>query len=141
MTSPTNPTAPATSGEGANVHRVNFRRIGLTPNECKFAKSRAAGWNDVMRGVGFRGRYEKWSKLRQMAYERGRFQATLAKSYAAFAAVALGGQPKPLTLWKNNETLHPVLRRTLTEVAAQKVEVETMVAMSPKDRRKRKGVA
>lgn len=122
-----------------NARRSQFRRLGLTPNECKFARARSAGWNDVVRGEGYRDAYDtKYSRLQQMAYERGRQQASLAKGVTIAAAVALGDKPKPLTIWKKTETLPVVLRRSVSEQAARNIEEETREAWTTRpDKRKK----
>ena len=54
----------------------------------------------------------------QLAYERGRMQATLAKAATA----------RPLTLWRNDELLWAPLERAVGRRVACEIELETRVA-------------
>lgn len=101
-----------------NSREVGFRRIGVTPSECRYARARAGGWNDIVREAGFRAAYEVWPRLMQLAYERGRMQATLAKAASTHA----------LTLWRNDELLWGPLVRAVGHRAADRIELETRVA-------------
>ena len=101
-----------------NSREVGFRRIGVTPTECRYARARAGGWNDIVREAGFRAAYEVWPRLMQLAYERGRHQATLAKAATA----------RPLTLWRNDELLWHPLERAVGRRVAFEIELETRVA-------------
>lgn len=101
-----------------NSREVGFRRIGVTPTECRYARARAGGWNDIVREAGFRPAYEVWPRLMQLAYERGRMQATLAKAASTRA----------LTLWRNDELLWDPLERAVGRRAAERIELETRVA-------------
>lgn len=103
----------------------SFARIGLTPRECKFARARARGWNDVRDGKGFRSDYDGWDRKRQYAYERGRFQAALA-----LQSLVSGRQT--LSVWKRDETLWGPLTRSCGPVRASQIELETRVARKAK---------
>lgn len=109
------------NGGGAGT----FARIGLTPRECKYARARARGWNDVRDGKGFRPEYDRWDRKRQYAYERGRFQATIALQSL------ISGRQR-LSVWKRDETLWGPLTRSCGPLRASKIELETRVARRAK---------
>lgn len=110
--------------EPLNSREAQFARIGLVPAECKYARARAGGWNDVVRGTGFRDAYETWPRLMQMAYERGRQQATLTQAVAT----------RPLTIWRNDETLWGPLGRAVPHRVGARIELETRVARTHRTR-------
>ena len=101
-----------------NSREVGFRRIGVTPAQCQYARARAGGWNDIVRGTGFRAAYEVWPRLMQMAYERGRQQATITQAAST----------RPLTIWRNDELLWAPLERAVGRLVAYEIELETRVA-------------
>jgi hypothetical protein len=99
-----------------------FARIGKKPSECIYARARARGWNDVRDGKGFRDAYDTWGRKQQFAYERGRFQATLAKRFL------LPGTGK-LSIWNRDETLlDGPLTRSCGHQQALAIDLETRLA-------------
>lgn len=102
-----------------------FARIGITPRECLFARARARGWNDVRDGKGFRPEYDSWGRKQQYAYERGRFQATMALQ-------SLISGRRTLSVWKRDETLWGPLIRSCGQMRAYQIELETRVARKAK---------
>jgi len=104
-----------------NAAEGRFPRLGLTPAECKFARARARGWNDVRAGLGFRDAYDTWGRKQQFAYERGRFQATLAKRF-------LRDGLKTIAIWRRDETLWGPLDRSCGHDMARAIELDTRVA-------------
>ncbi len=96
-----------------NAKAGRLRQVSLPASEDRLANAQSMGWNDVVRGEGFRDAYDGWKRKRQWAYERGRTQATLAK--------VAGGT---LTLWKRDENLWGPLNRALPMAKARRVVEE-----------------
>jgi hypothetical protein len=101
-----------------NSREAQFARIGVTPAQCRYARARAGGWNDIVRETGFRAAYETWPRLMQMAYERGRQQATITQAAST----------RPLTIWRNDETLWGPLDRAVSRRVGARIEQETRIA-------------
>lgn len=64
---------------GKNTAPGSFVKIARVPKDSRLARARMRGWNDVINGLGFRESYDLWKKAAQLAYERGRNEATLAR--------------------------------------------------------------
>lgn len=56
-----------------------FVRLAQLPKDDRLARARMRGFNDVVKGRGFRDSYDRWKKAAQLAYERGRMEASLGK--------------------------------------------------------------
>ena len=100
-------------------------RVSGTPREYKYARARARGWNDVRRDRGFRPEYDKWKRLLQFAYERGRFQATLAKT-------SRWPSNEPLPVWNRDQVFMQVL------IAAVGVPQAHVIEQATREVRRRK---
>lgn len=64
--------------KGVNTAPGAFVKLAQIPNESRVARARMRGWNDVAKGKPYRDSYDEWKKPSQLAYERGRQEATLA---------------------------------------------------------------
>lgn len=91
-----------------------FVKLAQLPKDSRLARARMRGWNDVLKGKGFRESYDLWKKAAQLAYERGRNEATLAR--AAFV-VGRG----ELTEWQMGELVQGPMYRAVGAARGEKI--------------------
>lgn len=92
--------------KGKNNAPGVFVRLAQLPKESRLARARMRGWNDVVKGRGYRESYDRWKKAAQLAYERGRQEAACAKTVALAAGHVLDE-------WKRNELIQGPMYRAV----------------------------
>ena len=120
MAAPSVNATPAANAAAGKGKYSGFGRIALVPRDCKFGRARLRGWNDYRDSKPFRPTYDTWSRKKQFAYERGRFQAAL--TLAARPGVRL-------PLWRLDELVDDLIRRHIGDWSvAGRIINETRVA-------------
>ena len=101
---------------GRNAGAGKFVRVAKLPKESRLARARLRGWNDVARDKPYRETYDTWKKSAQLAYERGRMEATRAK----MIALRIG---RDIDVWKMSERIEgPMFRAVGPEIGLQVIE-------------------
>lgn len=120
--------------EGANVDPGHFVRMAQLPKNSRFARARMRGWNDVVNDKGYRDSYDDWpsrykktGKKMQLAYERGRAEAWMAKAASRVTTHAT------LSEWKKNELIEgPMFRAVGPQIGANIIETARRTVRSGK---------
>lgn len=100
--------------DGQNNASGQFVRLAQLPRNSRLARARMRGWNDVVKGRGYRESYDRWKKAAQLAYERGRQEAAVAK-VAAFA------QGRALDEWQRDELIQGPMYRAVGAIRGNQI--------------------
>ena len=100
--------------DGQNNASGKFVRLAQLPRNSRLARARMRGWNDVVKGRGYRESYDRWKKAAQLAYERGRQEAACAK-VVAFA------QGRVLDEWRRDELVQGPMYRAVGATRGEEI--------------------